>query len=126
MAGFILFIIACLIISIISTCHINTCADPESFYQRGSKFDNVFFFFFFLVDDGIEDPNTAIIGPLSASQRNAILMADDGPNIEFWLGSLVVFRGSVPVLKGNPIFCDFPEAGPDPLSPTPSGSAHAI
>ena len=32
------------------------------FSQRGSKFDNVFF----LVDEGIEDPNTAINGPTSS------------------------------------------------------------
>ena len=39
---------------------------------------------FFLVDGGIEDPNTALIGPSLARQRNAIEMAfrwraDDGP-----------------------------------------------
>ena len=33
----------------------------------GSKFNNVF-----LVDEGIEDPNTAINGASSARQRNAI------------------------------------------------------
>ena len=49
------------------------CADAK-FCQRGSKFDNFFFFFFFffLVDEGIEDPNVTINGPLSACQRNAI------------------------------------------------------
>ena len=52
--------------------------------SEGAKFDNVFFFFFFfffllffyfcrfLVDEGIEDPNTAINGLSSARQRNAI------------------------------------------------------
>ena len=40
------------------------------FCQRGSTFDNVF-----LVDEGIEDPNTAINGPSSARQQNAIKMA---------------------------------------------------
>ena len=52
-----------------------TCADPESFVREGSKFDNFFFFFFssfFLVDEGLEDPNTAINGSSSARQRNAI------------------------------------------------------
>ena len=33
----------------------------RKFCQRGSKFDNVF-----LVDEGIEDPNTAINWPSSA------------------------------------------------------------
>ena len=32
-----------------------TCTYLESFFRRGSKFDNVFFFCFFLVDKGIED-----------------------------------------------------------------------
>ena len=45
------------------------CADPESFVRGGPNL----IAFFFLVDDGIEDPNTAIInGPLSARQQNAI------------------------------------------------------
>ena len=39
----------------------------RKFCQRGSKF-NVFF----LVDEGIEDPNTAMNGPSLACQRNAI------------------------------------------------------
>ena len=38
------------------------------FSQRGSKFYNVFF----LVDEGIEDPNSAINGPSSPRKRNAI------------------------------------------------------
>ena len=43
----------------------------RKFCQRGSKFDKVFFFIF-SVDEGIEDPNTAINGLTSARQRNAI------------------------------------------------------
>ena len=41
----------------------------RKFCERGSIFYKVFFFFFFflLIDEGIEDPNTAINGPLSAS-----------------------------------------------------------
>ena len=41
----------------------------RKFCQRGSKFD------FFLVDVGIKDQNTALNGPSSARQRNAIEMA---------------------------------------------------
>ena len=45
----------------------------RKFCQRVSKFNNVFFFFFFfLVDEGIEDPSTALIGPSSVRQRNAV------------------------------------------------------
>ena len=39
----------------------------RKFCQRGSKFDNVFF-----IDERILDPNTAINGPSSARQQNAI------------------------------------------------------
>ena len=44
------------------------CADLENFIRGGSNFENVFY----LVDDGREDQNTAINGPLSARKRNAI------------------------------------------------------
>ena len=63
-----------------------------------------FFFFwggggFFLVDEGIEDPNTAINWPSSARQQNAIQMAfrwraDDGPTLNAGLVALRFFRGS--------------------------------
>ena len=33
--------------------------------------------------------------------------ADDGPTFSASLVSLCFFRGSGPVLQGNPIFCDF-------------------
>ena len=46
------------------------CADSESFVRGGPNLIT-----FFLVDEGIEDPNTAINGPSSARQRNAIYMA---------------------------------------------------
>ena len=53
----------------------------RKFCQRGSTFDKLF-----LVHEGIGDPNTAINGPSSARQRNAIEMAfrwraDDGPTL---------------------------------------------
>ena len=62
----------------------------RKFCQRGSKFE---VFFAFLVDEGIEDPNTAINGPLLAHQRNAISMAfrwraDDGPPLNAGLVAL--------------------------------------
>ena len=58
----------------------------RKFCQRGPKFDNVFFFVFFLVDGEKEDPNTTLIGPSLARQRNAIEMAvrwraDDGQEL---------------------------------------------
>ena len=58
------------------------CADPESFVRGGPNFIKTF-----LVDRGKEDPNTAINGPSSARQRNAINIAfrwraDDGPTLK--------------------------------------------
>ena len=59
--------------------------------QMESKFDK-FFFFFFLVDEGIEDRNTAINGLLSARQRNILMAfrwrADDGPTLNDGLVAL--------------------------------------
>ena len=53
----------------------------RKFCQRGPKLIRVF-----LVDVGIQDPNTAINGPSSTRQRNAIKMlirwrADDGQTL---------------------------------------------
>ena len=63
----------------------------RKFCQRESspKSDKVFL----LVDGAIEDPNTALIGPSSARQRNAIemafrLRADDGPILKAGLVAL--------------------------------------
>ena len=45
----------------------------REFCKRGSKFDHVFFYsFLFLVDEGIEDSNTAINGPSSTRKGIAI------------------------------------------------------
>ena len=88
----------------------------QIFFQRGSNF--------FLVNEWIQ------ISLKSGHHRPA---TDNGvslvcrwwPNIECWLGSFVIFRGSGPVLLRNPIFLWFFRGGPDPLSPT-SGSAHEV
>ena len=62
----------------------------RKFCQRVSNFGDVFFL---LVDEGIEDPNTAKNGPSSARQRNAVSMAlrrwaDDGPTLNAGLVAL--------------------------------------
>ena len=56
--------------------------------SEGTKFDNICF-----VDEGIEDPNTTINGPLSSRQQNTIQMvfrwrADDGPILNAGLVAL--------------------------------------
>ena len=68
-------------------------ADPESFVRGGPHLIMFFFCFVFLVDEGLEDPNTAINGPTSARQRYAIEMAfgwwaDDGPTLNVVLIAL--------------------------------------
>ena len=55
-----------------------SCADPESFVRGGPNLT------LFLVDERIENPNTAINRSSSTRQQNAIEMAfrwqaDDGP-----------------------------------------------
>ena len=78
----------------------------RKFYQRGSKFDNVFFFFFFVVE-WRKDQNTTISGPSSARQGKAIELAflwraDDGPTLNAGLAALWFWRGSGPVLLKKP------------------------
>ena len=41
-----------------------------------------------------EDIKTTISGPSSARQQNGVLLTDGcWPNIEYWLGSFVIFQG---------------------------------
>ena len=51
---------------------VDPCADPERFAQVDPA---LLFFFFFFLDEGKEDPYSTKSGPSSASQRNAIQMA---------------------------------------------------
>ena len=69
----------------------------KKFCQRRSSFDNVYLFIFILflclVNEGREDPHTAISGPSSARRRNAVYMAfrwraDDGPTLNAGLIAL--------------------------------------
>ena len=82
----------------------------------------------------MEDPNTALNGPSSACQQNAIEMAfgwraDNGPTLNTGLVSLWLFRGSRPVLQRKPVFLWFFRGRGgvwSPMSPLPSGSAHVL
>ena len=96
----------------------------RKFCQRRSNHDN-----FFLVYEGWVDPNSTISSPSSAHQQNDITMALwNGvlltcwwwPNIECWLGSFVIIRGSGPELLRNPICFVIFQGGPlypPPLDP---------
>ena len=66
------------------------------FQRRTNLKKNIYIFiifYSFLVDNWIEDPNTVINGPSSASQRNAVEMtlrcrADKGPTLNVGLVAL--------------------------------------
>ena len=71
------------------------CLSYMHVHARIQKGPNLitFFFSFFLVDERIEDPNTAINGALSSHQRKAIGMAfrwraDVGPTLNAGLVAL--------------------------------------
>ena len=51
----------------------SACADPESCVREGPTLTT--FFYFFLVEEGRDDPNSTVNGPLSARQQNTILKA---------------------------------------------------
>ena len=62
------------------------------------------------------DPNTTISGPSSARQR---WRADDGPRLNCWLCSFVIFQGIwTRIAKKSYIFVIFRGVGPGP--PVPS------
>ena len=66
--------------------NVQSCADPDNFVRGGPNL-------IFLIDGGREDPNTTLIWPASARQRNAIEMAfrwraDDGPTLNAGLVTL--------------------------------------
>ena len=94
---------------------------PRRFYQRGSNFDQKIFYF---VYRGIEDPNTAINGPSSVRQRNAIGMAfrwraDDGTTLNAGLVALRIFFKEIRTsITKKPYIFLFIQRGP------PSESAH--
>ena len=64
----------------------------------------------------------AFIGPPAKRHLNGVSLACQwGPNIEYWLGSFVIFRRSGPVLLRNPIclWLFRGDWGPDSLPPPP-------
>ena len=71
----------------------------RKFFQRVSKFDNVFFLFLFvfLVDKGIEDASTAINGPSFCPPVKRYMafcwQADDGLTLNACLVAFVFFLG---------------------------------
>ena len=95
-----------------------SCADPESFVRGGPTLKT-----FFRGERGSKlnkyHYKRAIIDPRAKRHLNGVSLACRWwPNIECWLGSYVIFRGSRPVLLRNPIFLwIFRGGGPDTLSP---------
>ena len=70
----------------------------------------------FLVDEGIEDPNTAINGPLSLN--GVSLAGRRWPNIECCFGSFVIFQGIRTIIAKKPyIFVIFHGGTRHPATP---------
>ena len=92
-----------------------SCADPEIFVRGGPTLKS----FFSWGEGGSKNHyKRATIGQPVKPHKTYRWW----PNIECWLGSFVIFRGSRPVLLRNPIFCDF-SGGSEPCPH--SGSTHA-
>ena len=69
----------------------------------------------------------AIIGtPVKRHLNGLSLACRWWPNIECWLGSFGIFRGSGPILQRNPIFLWFFRGGEGRPPALPSGSVHVI
>ena len=81
----------------------------RKFCQRGSNFDVLGVFFSWWGEGGSKyHYKLAIIGPSAKHHLNDISLACRcWPNIEWWLGSFVIFRGSGPILLWNSIFLWF-------------------
>ena len=91
----------------------------RKFCQRGPTLI-VFFCLFFRGATLKRPPKRAIIGLPAKRHWNSVSLAcRSWPTIECWLGSFVIFRGSGPVLLGNPINLWFFRGGggQDPMSP---------
>ena len=65
-----------------------TCVDPERFVRGGQIYQHLFLFCFKL----IRKSKTTIIGPSSTA------------NVQWWLGSFVLFHGIRTAFISNPIF----------------------
>ena len=85
-----------------------TCVDPESFARGDPTFFFSFFFSLMREEESKYHYSWSIIGPPARRHLNGVsLVGRWWPNIEWWIGSLVILRGSGPVLLRNPIFLSF-------------------
>ena len=94
-------------------CRYTTCADPESFVWGGQLFS-------WWGEEGSKyHYQRSIIGPPAKRHLNGVSLACRcWPNLECWLDSFVIFRGSGPVLLLDTLyFCDFLDGESDPQSP---------
>ena len=95
----------------------------RKFCQGRSNFDEFFFVFFCFITWWGEEGSKyhfkrAINGPPAKRHLNGVSLAGRWwPNIECWIVSFFILRGSGPVLLRNPIFLYFFRGGRDPLSP---------
>ena len=89
----------------------NSCADPESFVRGGPTL-TPFFFGWWGKGGSKYYYKRANNGPSAKRHINGVSLACRWwPNIECWLCSFVIFRGSRPVLLRNPKFLRFFRGG---------------
>ena len=102
----------------------------QNFLPEGAQLWQLFFFFFFFFFFSWWDERGSKYHNMRANivppVKRVSLACRWWPNIEFWLGSFVLFRESGQVLPWNPIYVWFFRGGggPDPLPP--SWDAHAV
>ena len=102
-----------------------TCADPDSFVRGGPTLTT----FFYLVDEGRKDLNTTLnvqsLDPPAKRHLNGVLLACRWwPNIEFWLGSLVIFQENWTSIAKKPYFFVIFQGGSGPPVPPPPLDPH--
>ena len=111
---------------ILSTVYEDNHARIQKVFSEGVQLRQRFFLFFWVMSGSKYYLFRAIIGPPAKRHLNGVSLAGRWwPNIECWIGSLVILRGSGPVLLRIPIFLYFP-GGSGPPVPALSGSAHVI
>ena len=102
------------------------CADPERFVRVCTTLTLLFFNWWGERRSKYHHKQSNISPPAKRHLNGVLLACRCWSNIQSAdLVALWFFRGSGPVLLGNPIFLWFFRGGPD-LCPPPSGSAHGV
>ena len=108
-----------------SACVEGAVNHADSFIRGGPNLIT-FFFLFFFDDEWRKDQNTTISGSSSARQRKPLKWRFSGvPNIECWIGSFVIFKGTRTSIAKKPYIFVIYQGGYGPPVST-SRSAHDV